>query len=154
GRGASCRPTPVDLPGVGTVYARFRSGSSRLWGRSSVGRALESHSRGRGVDSLRLHSFFRVLGTLTTPPRAVVSLPRRAARCRPSKLIVVALGLGSGPVAGLSASKCLHKDSARSLRGPQLEACKGLPEGMRGWASTVFWAFGTAIVHGEELVNT
>ena len=28
----------------------------RLWGRSSVGRALESHSRGQGFDSPRLHS--------------------------------------------------------------------------------------------------
>src|SRR5208337_4957663 len=29
-----------------------------VWGRSSVGRALEWHSRGREFDSLRLHQFF------------------------------------------------------------------------------------------------
>src|SRR5262249_20635405 len=36
---------------------------SRLWGRSSVGRALEWHSRGRGFDSLRLHLPFNILGS-------------------------------------------------------------------------------------------
>src|SRR6187455_1915119 len=40
---------------------------SRTWGRSSVGRALEWHSRGRGFDSLRLHSSFRVGSAVSTP---------------------------------------------------------------------------------------
>jgi hypothetical protein len=34
------------------------------WGRSSVGRALEWHSRGRGFDSHRLHQFKTVYRTL------------------------------------------------------------------------------------------
>lgn len=33
----------------------FCDGYLKLWGCSSVGRALESHSRGRGFDSLQLH---------------------------------------------------------------------------------------------------
>ncbi len=37
-----------------------------LWGRSSVGRALESHSRGRGFDPHRLHHSGRA-GKLTCP---------------------------------------------------------------------------------------
>src|SRR5262249_15645091 len=42
---------------------------ARLWGRSSAGRALESHSRGRGFDSPRLHLRFHALG-----PRAPSNL--------------------------------------------------------------------------------
>src|SRR5262249_54752219 len=46
---------------------------AHLWGRSSAGRALESHSRGRGFDSPRLHSRFRWVGALTAQPRTPLS---------------------------------------------------------------------------------
>src|SRR6266487_3926785 len=44
---------PLRASGYMRVSARIAPAS---WGRSSVGRALEWHSRGRGFDSLRLHS--------------------------------------------------------------------------------------------------
>ena len=50
-------------------YMRDSPPVSRLWGRSSVGRALEWHSRGRGFDSLRLHLPFGMISTPPTQPR-------------------------------------------------------------------------------------
>jgi hypothetical protein len=38
-----------------------------FWGRSSVGRALESHSRGRGFDPHRLHQFANGAGNHPAP---------------------------------------------------------------------------------------
>ena len=40
---------------VSYFYPNLVGESFLSWGRSSVGRALEWHSRGRGFDSLRLH---------------------------------------------------------------------------------------------------
>ena len=45
---------------------------SRFWGCSSVGRALESHSRGQGFDSPQLH------GTRVVRPRDAASAERVA----------------------------------------------------------------------------
>src|SRR5439155_19999805 len=49
---------PLRASGYMRVSARI---PPALWGRSSVGRALEWHSRGRGFDSLRLHLPFNML---------------------------------------------------------------------------------------------
>ena len=38
-----------------SLQPSFGAVTARMWGRSSAGRALESHSRGRGFDSPRLH---------------------------------------------------------------------------------------------------
>src|SRR5437762_1227013 len=57
---------PLRASGYMRVSARI---APALWGRSSVGRALEWHSRGRGFDSLRLHSaILCVPGTLPMLP--------------------------------------------------------------------------------------
>src|SRR5262245_64276391 len=47
---------------------------ARLWGRSSAGRALESHSRGRGFDSPRLHLRFCWVSALTAQPRPLTQV--------------------------------------------------------------------------------
>src|SRR5207247_11148693 len=58
------------LPGLPAVRRRAR----RVWGRSSVGRALESHSRGRGFDSPRLHLPFNVYAPPTRPRALTVGV--------------------------------------------------------------------------------
>ena len=39
------------------------AGAYDIWGRSSVGRAREWHSRGQGFESLRLHQFIDNAGS-------------------------------------------------------------------------------------------
>src|SRR5207249_3987142 len=67
-RRAEIQPS-VDRP-EDAGYRRSSARPTCLWGRSSVGRALEWHSRGRGFDSLRLHFSCRIVSTRTTQPRA------------------------------------------------------------------------------------
>ena len=68
--GTSSRDVMVPEAGIEPAPSRFEFrgakpltagrpavGSASRWGRSSVGRVLEWHSRGRGFDSRRLHHF-------------------------------------------------------------------------------------------------
>ncbi len=56
-----------------SLQARKKTDFSLLWGRSSVGRALEWHSRGRRFDPDRLHFVFQVLSrSLETVFEAII----------------------------------------------------------------------------------
>ena len=87
-------PRPRDAAVDGDETAGYRRSPAWLirrgtegrvsWGRSSVGRALHSHCRGRGFDSPRLHLCDRGFRQCTAPvrERAVASTPVHPARGR------------------------------------------------------------------------
>src|SRR2546422_6266309 len=80
---------PLRASGYMRVSARI---PPALWGRSSVGRALEWHSRGRGFDSLRLHSLLaesivcHILSGIRRRPRTRAARTATRTACRWGRL--------------------------------------------------------------------
>ena len=114
------RSDSVDPPRERRLYGRSCQ-PSHLWGRSSVGRALESHSRGRGFDSPRLHFPAASCATVT-----LGSLPRF------KSLLAV------GPAGGFLMSSFFPKRSWSACASPSPEVPTRNAESSR---TSVRWAF-------------